>query len=251
MADDERKGNRGSGIHVRGGFRLRDFHLSFDATTGELVSSSLNPELRADMFPFWLQVAEASAGDAEAARREAIEAAPDEKEKFNDALEREFRASLITVAASAFALDAFYASVVLHAPTTKVVSRTRDGSIFETLKRAFTMTAKQQANLRDFLKTLFRLRDEAVHPKAAWLAPIAHPVFGLGMEPRIVHFRAENAVNGQLHARRIVWFCLHKPKKKHKDLVTWCDALKDQFTEPPLAREWEDGPTPRRRLAAN
>lgn len=243
MKDGEQKGNRGSGIRVSDGFgfRIRNFNLSFDATTGELAASSMIPELRADMFPYWLQMAEQSSLDAEGARREVLDAGADENEKFDDALEREFRASMIAVAASAFALDAFYASVVLHAPATKVASRSRDGSIFETLKRAFTMTASQQTNLREFLRILFRLRDEAVHPSAAWASPVRHPVFGLAMEPRLVHFRAENAVNGQLHAHRIVWFCLHKPKKKHKDLVTWCDALKHKFSEPPPAREWENG----------
>jgi len=62
---------------------------------------------------------------------------------------------MISVAASAFALDAFYASVVLHAPTTKVVSRSRDASIFETLKRAFTMTAKRRRTSGIFWQPCF------------------------------------------------------------------------------------------------
>jgi hypothetical protein len=33
-----------------GGFRLRDFSLSFDASTGELTGSSMVAELRVDTF---------------------------------------------------------------------------------------------------------------------------------------------------------------------------------------------------------
>lgn len=43
---------------------------------------------------------------------------------------------MIAIAASAFAVDAFYASVLPHAPATKVAARSRDASIFETLKSA-------------------------------------------------------------------------------------------------------------------
>jgi len=50
----------------------------------------------------------------------ALEAGADDKEKFSEALQREFEASLIAVTASAFAIDAFFASVVEHAPDTRV-----------------------------------------------------------------------------------------------------------------------------------
>ncbi len=42
---------------------------------------------------------------------------------------------MTAVAAAAFAIDAFYASVLEHAPDTKVVASSRDASIFETFKR--------------------------------------------------------------------------------------------------------------------
>lgn len=117
MADEPRKSDRGGGIFVQGGFgfRLRDIHLSFDATTGELVESSMIPEVRADTFQHWLAIAELSSDQAELARTEALEADLKDDDGFGLPVSKEYRSSMIAIAAAAFAMDAFYASVVLHA----------------------------------------------------------------------------------------------------------------------------------------
>lgn len=226
---------------MRGGLRIRDFHLSFDAATGELVDSSMITELRTDIFDHWLGIAEQASSEAEAARRVALEAGLDDNETFNDALEREFRASMVAIVASAFAIDAFYASVLEHAPGTRVVANARDAATFETLKRAFSLSSEQQAALREPLRRVFRLRDHAVHPPATWVAPALHPAFNLGMEPRFVQFRAENAINAQMLARKLIAVCLRKPKARHADLAAWCEPIKDLVPEPSPRPEWESG----------
>lgn len=228
---------------MQGGLRIRNLTLSFDATTGDLIDSSMITELRTDTFHHWLQIAAQASDDAEDARIAAVEAERDDDEVFNRALEREFRASMIAVAAAAFAIDAFYGSVLQHAPDTKVEASTRDGAIFETLKRAFSLGATEQAALRERLRVIFRLRDDAVHPPAAWVTPAWHPAFNLGMEPRFVNYRVENAINAQLRARRLIWSCLRSPKPKHADLATWCEELKDLVPEPPPPPEWATPPT--------
>jgi hypothetical protein len=120
---------------------------------------------------------------------------------FNAALEAEFRASLLAVAASAFAVDAFYASVVEAASDARVRARTRDGRIFETLRRAFDLTPGQRAALHEPSRIVFRLRDEAVHPPAVWAEPALHPIFNLGMEPEVRQLlrreRGQRATSGQ------------------------------------------------------
>lgn len=68
-----------------------------------------------------------------------------------------------------------------------------------------------------------------------------HPVFNLGMEARFVIFRAENAVNAQLFARKLIYVCLRRPKRRYPALVARCDPLKDVVLEPPLRPEWESG----------
>src|SRR3972149_8917842 len=138
MPDNRGTGDRGGGLHVpQGGLRIRNLRLSFDNATGELIDSSMITELRSDTFHHWLQIAAQASDDAEAARRIALEADRDDNETFNGALEREFRASMVAVAAAAFAIDAFYGSVLEHAPDAHVVAGSRDATIFETLKRGF------------------------------------------------------------------------------------------------------------------
>ncbi len=247
MTEKRPKGDRGSGIHItrRSDFRLRDIHLSFDATTGELAESSMIPELRTDIFDDWLRIAERASEDSEAARRDALDVPLGEDASFTTAVLREFEAAMIAVSASAIALDAFFASVIEHAPGARVSARSRDATIFETFKRAFSLSHAQLQAGREPLRTIFRFRRFAVHPPATWAAPIRHPVFNLGMEPRFVIFRAENAVNAQLFARRMIYVCVHKPKRKYPKLVAWCEPLKDVVLEPPLRPEWEttDGET--------
>jgi hypothetical protein len=59
------------------------------------------------------------------------------------------------------------------------------------------------------------------------------------MEPRFVKYRAENAVNAQLLARRLIALCLRKPKARYPALVAWCELLRDVVPEPPPRPEWE------------
>src|SRR5262249_4108690 len=152
---------------------------------------------------------------------------------FNEAIHDELRAAMVAISAAAIALDAFYAAVLVHAPSTRVAAGSRDASVFETLKRAFVLSAANQNVLREPLRVIYRLRDMAVHPPANWTAPALHEAFNLGMEPKYVNFRAENAVNGQLLARRVIWICLRMPKPEHPELAEWCEGLRESVAEPP------------------
>ncbi len=197
-------------------------------------------ELRTDIFGHWLRIAEQASDQSETARKLALDAASDDgNEKFGEALQREFEASLIAVTASAFAIDAFFASVLEHAPEARVSAKTRDGTIFETFKRAFSLSHAQLTALRQPLRVLFRMRREAVHPPATWAQPVLHPAFNLGMEPRFVNYRAENAVNAQLLARKLVALCVRTPKPRYAGLVAWCETLREAVPVPPPRPEWE------------
>src|SRR4051794_17471413 len=137
MTAEHKKGDRGGGIHItrRSDFRIRNLSLSIDATTGEVTASPITTELRTDIFDDWLRIAERSAAESEAARLDALETPLQESEAFTTAVQREFEAAMMAVAASAFALDAFFASVIEHAPEARVTAKSRDGTIFETIKR--------------------------------------------------------------------------------------------------------------------
>lgn len=99
MGEEEPQTDRGGGLHVQGGLRIRNFTLSFDEKTGDLTGTSMITELRADTFHHWLKIAEKASSDAEAARRTAIEAHADDDEAFNSGLEAEFQASMMTIGA--------------------------------------------------------------------------------------------------------------------------------------------------------
>lgn len=184
----------GGGIHVQAGsgFRISNLSLSFDKATGELTAPDVQTEVRTDIFQHWLRIAQEASGEAEDAHASALESRGDDTEEFGKALGRDFRASLIAIAAAAFAIDAFYASAVHQAPDINVSCKTRDATIFETLKRGFSLTPAQQKALREPLRNLFRLRDNAVHPGAAGRRPSA-----------IQHLRSEWTPSSSITALRL------------------------------------------------
>jgi hypothetical protein len=52
------KGYRGAGIYVHGGgLRISGFSLSIDASTAEITSKPVVPQLRTDTFEHWLRTA--------------------------------------------------------------------------------------------------------------------------------------------------------------------------------------------------
>ena len=183
VATEGKTRDRGGGIHFvrRSDFRLRDIRLSFDATTGDLADSSMTPELRTDIFDEWLRIAERAASDSEAARDDAVAAPLEEGEVFTTAVLREFEASMIAVVASSFAIDAFFGSVIEHAPDSRVSANSRAATIYETLKNAFALSGAQAKAAWEPLRSIFEFRHNAVHPPAAWTQPILHPAFNVGM----------------------------------------------------------------------
>ncbi len=119
-----------------------------------------------------------------------------------------------------------------------MASRPRDATVFETLKNAFDLSNAQQAALREPLRLVYRLRDQAVHPPADWRKPIAHPVYGFGMEPRFVYYRAENAVNSQVLIQKMIHVCIGVPKSRYPELVEWCEAMEELVAEPEHPPDW-------------
>lgn len=218
-------GWRGSGILPTGGFRIRDLSISL---TGP--QKPITAEVRTDTWPHWIAVARASNDQAASARADGISAGPDED--FRRALELEFRVSMTSVCASAFALDAFYGSTVFHAPEARTTSKNRHGTILETLKRAYRFNGEQQNAAHDGLRQIFDLRRKAVHPDAEFEKPVGHPVFGLAVDPRFLWFRMENAITALRIAHQLIWFCLNRPKPQHSALTEWTKAALTLITEP-------------------
>lgn len=93
------------------------------------------------------------------------------------ALDRELRWGMQAIGAAAFTLDAFYAAVVEHAPTTRVRASSRPKSNTATLLSAFVLTNDQARTARPMLRQVFRFRDWAVHPPAKFVEPVRHPAW--------------------------------------------------------------------------
>jgi hypothetical protein len=99
------------------------------------------------------------------------------------------------------------------------------------------MEPKTFAQVRDFLKTLFIFRDEAVHPKAATREPVPHPRLSVAAERRLVMYSAGNAFNAAEMALKIIGVVLCYPKPKHAALVKHCEIAKTLVY--PIVDEWE------------
>jgi hypothetical protein len=225
MSDDDLpRGHRGTGIFVTGGdFRIRNLSITIDSD-GVETPNPVTVEVRTDTFGHWLHVAQEARDRSKVARASGVDAEADED--FRVAIESEFRASLIAVAAAAFALDAFYASVIHKAPETRVKAKSRAGTLTETFKRAFALTTTQVAAIQQPVRDVFRFRRQAVHPPEEFAQPVAHPTFGVGIEPRFVIFRTENAATAASLTHRLIWVCLHRPRAEWSELVAWCEATK-------------------------
>lgn len=240
---EEKPKEQGRGIHLvrRSDLRIRNLRLSFDQTSGKLVESSMITELRTDIFEHWLKIAGQATRESEEARRDALKADTDEPGALGGAIQREFEASMVAVVASAFAIDAFFASVVEHAPATRTATEARHSTILETFKRAFSLRHAGVQALREPLRVTFVMRREAAHPPATWVEPVLHPIFKFGMDPRFVRFRAENAINAQFLAQHLIARCVRKPKARYANLVSWCEPLVELVPEPPPRPEWASG----------
>jgi hypothetical protein len=223
-------GHRGTGVFVTGGdFRIRNLSITL-GPDGVETPRPVTVELRTDTFGHWLAVAHDAVSRSQVARELGIEAGPDDA--FLAAIESEFRASLIGVSAAAFALDAFYASVIHKAPETRIKARRRAATLSETFKRAFALTHANAAAMHQPMRDVFRFRRQAVHPPEEFEPPVAHPVFGVGMERRFVIFRTENALLATTFAHRLIWLCLHRPKPRWTELVAWTEGAKRLVEEP-------------------
>jgi hypothetical protein len=224
---------RGEGIFVTGGLRIRNLQLAFNAATGEpLPPRPLTVEVRTDAWHHWLKACDEARDDCHRAREGSRGASEDD---FRTQIEQEFRRGMQAVGAAAFALDAFYASVVEHAPEARIVVSSRAKSVTATLLNAFTVTNPQGKYIRVMLRDIFRFRDAAVHPPARFVAPVRHPTFGLNVDPRFVMFGLENVVKIRDGVHQLLWLLLHRPRPRYPALVEWAAAGESLIADPEQA----------------
>lgn len=205
---DERKPR---GVRWLGGgdIALRDvtFTLSDD---GEPPGPPPRVEMRVDMWPFWLEEAiDAAVLAAESAdqiptltEQLATTADPDAMEHHIDNLMfAELKASMRAITASAFAIDAFYASVKERSPEHpdqekwKEQRTARYKQVAESFKYHLKINKHSAAEeFRRRIFEVFQFRDWAVHPGAKFRGPEYREDRNLMVDWHFVAFRRENAV---------------------------------------------------------
>jgi hypothetical protein len=202
-------------------------------------------EVVLDTWRYWLNIATGHVDNAVGAHAKlvAAHAANDDQAK-GAALEEEFTSSIQGISASAFSLEAFYASVNERIPADEELAKrwaknrtARTVRICEILIRAFMITHPGRKILRENLEQVFKFRDYAVHPPARFREPIMHPDLGVGVEWRFISFSALGAIASSRVAMSIIKQCLHAPRSEHEELAKWSQDIVAKIDE--MTARWE------------
>jgi hypothetical protein len=190
------------GIHISRGVRLRIpvGGLIIRAGSGDGPRMEVAVvELQLDTCVHWLEIALEHLANAEQAH-EALLSEPRGSRDVGSLLDREFKSSVQAAFAAATFFEALYATTVERNPPKTALAPgkprrrpTRFAIVTEQLRRSFGLRKKGTANLRSVLSEVYRFRDQAVHPSAAFSEPVLHPELGIGVERRFVMFCAASA----------------------------------------------------------
>lgn len=185
------------GLYLTAGMDLNISGIKIPLDGSE--SPPVTATVRLDTWQHWLLVAcdNVVLASAEEEKLHAAIAADDAAKGV--ALEAEFRPSMTALSACAFAIDAFYGTVVErfgshpdHA-TWRKNRLARHKQIAETLRYRLKLKPTGMPTVRGFLRELFRFRDRAVHPEAKLSHPVYRADMDAAVEPRFVTFSAAHA----------------------------------------------------------
>ncbi len=146
---------------------MRKAHREEDVRTGRRAPG-LSVSMRQNMWARWIEVAV----EHELSAREAfrgILANPN-----SDNLIREFHASLVSITAAAYTIEAVYGDIKYLIPARLPRGR-RHEDLRHAFRAAFGVTGPANKRLAEELKWLFTLRDSAAHPYTESVAPAQHP----------------------------------------------------------------------------
>jgi hypothetical protein len=181
--------------------------------------------IRSNFEVQWFQIAVTHLVDAQEARKRS-EAAPAESSDLRPAIDDETRATMIVIAATAFAIDALYAKLnELLDKADRIRCRTRVGTIVETLKRTLDL-GPRTGRWTKSVHELFDLRDDLVHFEGEDRAPEPHPTGKTHVSWESARYTVEKAVWAVDLAREVLTVAYTEPRSKHKKLVAWAASNK-------------------------
>jgi hypothetical protein len=228
-----------SGIFITRGMAISIPKFTLTMGDDGQISSDVKINVRFDVCPTWIQLAQRHLAVALEARglRETVWRGTDENEKAL-ALEREFEASMQAIMSGAIAIDAFYSILQQHVQIPEsLIAGWRTGrtprytQVSEVIRRAFSLKPKGTAALRSTLKEVYRIRDLAVHPSGKIEAPVLHPELDLGVEWRFAYFRASNAEQVVNAVTWMLWDLAHNGKAKEPKIIEYAETLKARLQQ--------------------
>jgi hypothetical protein len=188
-------------------FRISNISIPI-ALDGTPTVGTATAEMRTDMWRFWLE--EAIDAAVEAAHfadqipplYEKYESGEATDEELDRLAVRELIASMRAITASAFAIDAFYASVKARSPKHPhqdmwhEKGTARHKQVADTLRVQLRITNRQAVKeVKRRISQVFRFRDWAVHPGSKFREPVYRQDLNAALDWHFTVFRRENAVS--------------------------------------------------------
>jgi hypothetical protein len=226
----------------QGKLRFERSHPPLDSTATPVVTV----KVRLDVYPFWLVVALQHEGDAAASHQRVKEAvAAGDKQQKAASLREELQASLVSITAAVFAIDAFYASVketgVVPGELYRAWQKNRTARhrrVIETLKLAFLLSHEEWERQRAIIEELFELRAWAVHPPAGFSEPVWHPDLEVGIDWLFAAFSSSNAHAVTMRSLDLIALCLNNLRPGNAPLAEWATSSVPRVN--PLVDEWTE-----------
>jgi hypothetical protein len=180
--------------------------------------------MRANFDTKWFQVAVAHLRVAEEARKRA-EAAEDGSDEMGLAFDDELQATMVVVAAAAFAIDALYVKLNdMLDPEERRQATSRVGTIVETLKSALELGPRTQ-QWQQSIPELFDVRDELVHFRGEDHPPLPHPTGKSHVSRESSFYTVEKATWALDLAHEVLTVAYTSPRAKHVALVAWAESV--------------------------
>ena len=230
---------------VRGSsLKISNIGFTIDRVTGDVTTKPVVATAQVDFWPYWLRIAIEHLPQVRSARlalaSAAVTATSDDSKRETRALENEIAAAMVVIAAAAFSVEAFSAMVHQQAGLERGVGRSTSAArrVAEILRQAFVIGSRSFDEVRSTLGTVFRVRNLAVHPPAAFQEFHPHPVTASVPIP----FAAFTLENSEATLRFIldmlVW-CTSSPRPgRPRPFREWCDRQQESVA--PLLDLWAD-----------
>ena len=201
------------------------FQFGSKALTGArgLTLRSMSVLMSSNFDIKWFQVAVTHERAALEARERAV-AAPDGSQEMAEAFDDELQATMVVVAATAFAINALYVKVdELLDEAVRSRAKGLTGRILETFKNALDL-GKRGAEWQKSIPELFRLRGELVHFRSEYYESQPHPTGKSNVTMESSVYTVERAKWAVDLALEVLTVAYRSPRAKHKALVTWAES---------------------------